>query len=431
MRERTIIFATDLEQPDDAGIALATRLSAQSAATLVFAHVSPLRTADGEGMLHDAVDLVTSSAGPRLRALAPSAPGVPYRHRLLTGDPFSELVSLVAQEGAMLLVMAAPRPRLMRRLVGGGLVSRLQQRADCPVVTYRPGADGASRPSRPLALSHSTAALTALLDARVDALLVWMAQQRAAVSAMAARPSIRAEIARRVLGRRVDSHSHPPLTQELQELLQAIGAQGVELLASPCSPSLVRIGRGARQDAVRLRWLQQLSRTDSSLSLPLESDAPDDGCVILAGVSVPIPDAPPALLVFTLDAQRDFLRILAQPGPVPSAETYAFDAEGMMLSYSRFPDQLRQIGLLPSEPGAQTPRRLRVCDPGGNLLRGEGSHSAARPLTRMAVAATAGEDGSDWSGYRDYRGVPVVGAWRWLPALGLGIAAEMDAVRYG
>jgi PAS domain S-box-containing protein len=33
---------------------------------------------------------------------------------------------------------------------------------------------------------------------------------------------------------------------------------------------------------------------------------------------------------------------------------------------------------------------------------------------------------SDISGYRDYRGVPVFGAWTWNPHLGLGIATEID-----
>ena len=28
---------------------------------------------------------------------------------------------------------------------------------------------------------------------------------------------------------------------------------------------------------------------------------------------------------------------------------------------------------------------------------------------------------------RDYRGVPVVGAWRWLPQLGFGVATQIDS----
>ena len=40
-----------------------------------------------------------------------------------------------------------------------------------------------------------------------------------------------------------------------------------------------------------------------------------------------------------------------------------------------------------------------------------------RPLTRMASAAIAGESGTDLQGYRDYRGVEVFGAWKWLAGL--------------
>jgi hypothetical protein len=97
-----------------------------------------------------------------------------------------------------------------------------------------------------------------------------------------------------------------------------------------------------------------------------------------------------------------------------------------MLSNSRFPEQLRRIGLLPAEPGIQTVRRLRLCDPGCNLLMGPVASQGRKPLTRMAAAATAGEDGHDWTGYRDYRGVEVIGAWRWLRDYGFGVAAEMD-----
>ena len=44
----------------------------------------------------------------------------------------------------------------------------------------------------------------------------------------------------------------------------------------------------------------------------------------------------------------------------------------------------------------------------------------------MAKDAVAGNDGVDVAGYRDYRGVPVVGAWTWLPEYGFGVATEVD-----
>jgi eukaryotic-like serine/threonine-protein kinase len=43
----------------------------------------------------------------------------------------------------------------------------------------------------------------------------------------------------------------------------------------------------------------------------------------------------------------------------------------------------------------------------------------------MAAAATKGLDGYDVDGYRNYRGVNVIGAWSWLPEYGLGVATEV------
>jgi polar amino acid transport system substrate-binding protein len=71
---------------------------------------------------------------------------------------------------------------------------------------------------------------------------------------------------------------------------------------------------------------------------------------------------------------------------------------------------------------------IEIRDPGGNMVEGfrPTTAHAERPLTRMAAAATAGIDGVDLQGYNDYRGVPVVGAWRWNAELGYGITSEMD-----
>jgi PAS domain S-box-containing protein len=44
----------------------------------------------------------------------------------------------------------------------------------------------------------------------------------------------------------------------------------------------------------------------------------------------------------------------------------------------------------------------------------------------MAGEATSGRGGMNYEGYRDYRGVPVIGAWLWDKELGFGLTAEID-----
>ena len=49
-----------------------------------------------------------------------------------------------------------------------------------------------------------------------------------------------------------------------------------------------------------------------------------------------------------------------------------------------------------------------------------------QPLTRLVVEAMAGRSGVDVVGDRDYRGVPVIGAWSWLPEYGFGVITKVD-----
>ncbi len=110
-----------------------------------------------------------------------------------------------------------------------------------------------------------------------------------------------------------------------------------------------------------------------------------------------------------------------------SAETYAVDAQGRMITESRFAEQLRLAGLLrPTEDS--TTLRVEVRDPGVDLTAGErtGTLRQNQPWTRMARSLLEGRSSQDVDGYRDYRGVWVVGAWQWVPTLGIGIATEMD-----
>ena len=136
-----------------------------------------------------------------------------------------------------------------------------------------------------------------------------------------------------------------------------------------------------------------------------------------------------ALMVHDPDARTRAAKILRMERLRTSAESYAFNREGQLLSKSRFTDQLRQSGLLPNDavgPGAEIGLVLR--DPGGDLTTGYRPREplSTRPLTKMARHAISGGEGVDVDGYRDYRGVMVIGAWRWLSEYDMGLATEMD-----
>ncbi len=134
------------------------------------------------------------------------------------------------------------------------------------------------------------------------------------------------------------------------------------------------------------------------------------------------------VLGLRIDPIKDFSRILRLGRFGESGETYAFDKDGRMVSESRFDDSLILLGLLPDQENSHSLLELLVRDPGGNIT--EGYRPTARrhdlPLTYAVSEAVAGANGVDVAGYRDYRGVPVVGAWKWLPDGDVGIVTEID-----
>ena len=135
-----------------------------------------------------------------------------------------------------------------------------------------------------------------------------------------------------------------------------------------------------------------------------------------------------AVLGLRIVPEKDFARILATARSGESGETYAVNRKGLMLSGSRFEDQLKQLALIPDATDAQSILTLELRDPLVDLSRGKAppKRRAELPLTRAAAEAVAGRNGVDVAGYRDYRGVPVVGAWAWLPDFDLGLLTEMD-----
>jgi len=133
-----------------------------------------------------------------------------------------------------------------------------------------------------------------------------------------------------------------------------------------------------------------------------------------------------AVLARSDDPQKTFSK-LAQFGRIgDSGETYAFDSNGRMISLSHYNEDLIKLGLI--EPSQTSILNINLKDPGGNLYEGyiPSGSLEEMPLTYMASLATRGFRGSSTEGYRDYRGVPVFGAWLWDLDNNYGLATEMD-----
>jgi hypothetical protein len=136
------------------------------------------------------------------------------------------------------------------------------------------------------------------------------------------------------------------------------------------------------------------------------------------------------VLAVVLRPEDEFTRVLSVARPGASGETFAFDHDGRLLSQSRFDDQLRQLGLLTNAPGGSSALNLVLRDPGGDLTRGfrwpETDRTNAPWMTLVARALTE-SNGVQVLPERDYRGVPVVGAWHWIDEHQFGVVTKIDA----
>ena len=135
-----------------------------------------------------------------------------------------------------------------------------------------------------------------------------------------------------------------------------------------------------------------------------------------------------AMLIADARMQPTFEELLQKGRFGDTSETYALAEDGYLITESRFLSQLQEIGLVDDEPDAWSTQVVRVADPGGDLLAGyQPDRSRAEwPLTHAANTVLGEISGSNFEGYRDYRGVDVVGAWAWLPRYRFAVVTEVD-----
>jgi eukaryotic-like serine/threonine-protein kinase len=286
--------------------------------------------------------------------------------------------------------------------------------------------------------------LQAILNADVAALRSWIQSQQAVAQTAAADPRVRALVERLTAEARSLTPPEILASPSLAELRVVLGhsvkhADYTEfLVVEPGGRTIAAVADehvGTRSLADR-QFLQAAFAGQTLVSPPFRAEValPGNDGTRRAGlptmfVAAPILDSKGAVgaaLGFRIHP-REFTRILQVGRIGETGETYAFGTDGTMLSLSRFEDSLRSIGLLSGDAESSI-LNLQIRDPGGDLTAGfvPTAGAAERPLTKMASYALSAGSGVDVNGYRDYRGVAVVGAWTFLKDMGVGVATEVD-----
>jgi hypothetical protein len=322
------------------------------------------------------------------------------------------------------------------------------------------------------------ASLEATLDANVTALEIWMENQKRLAAALADEPRLKS-VALKLLEQSGEATNRAALaelsrelvtSERLQERVRTLGygmAQLVSTNYTVVSDVGRRRGRANNQVITELqpKYSELFTNGEPIIITPFKlrppgpprrfgnrpennsqpppealrpppartftNSPPPPRDFTVMQVAAPIKDSDGATrgaLALIINPDAEFTRILSVASSGDSGETFAFDGDGILISKSRFEEELRQLGLLANDTNAVSALTLALRDPGGDLTQGFAAKTnTAQPLMAMVERAIAGENAVEIKPFRDYRGVPVVAAWRWLPDYGFGVGTKIDA----
>jgi nucleotide-binding universal stress UspA family protein len=114
-------------------------LARDAGATLLIVHVEEPPAAYGGGeMYYGMLEPDNSELWRMLHAVKPSDPSVPFEHRLLRGDPASEIVRLAEEEQVEMIVMGTHGRTGFKRLLMGSVAEAVVRQATRPVLSLKP-----------------------------------------------------------------------------------------------------------------------------------------------------------------------------------------------------------------------------------------------------------------------------------------------------
>ena len=235
--------------------------------------------------------------------------------------------------------------------------------------------------------------MKSLLDSAVNALRVWIAEERSDAERIAREPRVREAIAQLVAAPRCTAAPRARLEQAIRPLLRDTGDATFNVadrdgrlaatrFAGYCGLALAPEFRGLLAPVLQgeARFVRPFRDEARVAGAPRLREGPP-----LAWIAAPVRDGEGrviAVLGIAQPVNAVFASILQAARPGESGETYAFDGNGARLSAERF--------------GEASPFKERA-------------------------------EGAVLEPYRNHRGAEVIGAARWLPEYAMGVAIEIEA----
>lgn len=268
----------------------------------------------------------------------------------------------------------------------------------------------------------------------------WAAQQESHVRIWSQNVDVQGAVRELAVQPVPQSLRSSPLQVELSVLLgpwlQEYGYTGFSVVSSNGTTLAGSDGQSLGQPSLALDHvdMQRLQSNGVTLSAPYISDelleSDEHGLLerpLMHAVAL-IRDGETLLgyLVFDLDPRLQYTSTFQVGRTGASGDTFVVDDQGRLLSSSRYADIMITEGLLAETHPSLL--HLVVRDPGLDLTvvgRPQRDYSDW-PLTFATADVTSGNTGTNLRGYRDIRGILVMGAWEWFPERNFGIITEIE-----
>jgi signal transduction histidine kinase len=132
-------------------------------------------------------------------------------------------------------------------------------------------------------------------------------------------------------------------------------------------------------------------------------------------------------LLLRIDPTENYFKIFNAARIGRTGETYTVNKDFTLTSESRFNQDLRRLGLI--KPNDQAVLNLKINAPLCNLLtqKCKKNITTATPTPTIAAASCIqGINETNTTGYKDYRGIKVIGSWKWNQELNTCIITEIN-----